>query len=136
MNNIDLITDSLRELGVIDAISNPNAEDAALGLRKLNAVMSTLEADGVDLGYFRQSDVNDELPLEDSDADAILPILAMALSINFPAAQIPPTLPSWAESCSRRLTRDAVRQNMEEASLSNLPRGEGQRSNTSILTDE
>lgn len=137
MNNIDLINDALREIGVLDATAtSANPEDAAVGLRKLNALMSTLGRDGIDLGFFRQSDVNDELPLDDEDADAILPMLAMALSINFPSAQIPSTLPNWATESNRSLLRDAVLQNAQEASMSNLPRGEGQRCNTSILTDE
>lgn len=137
MNNIELIADALREIGVLDAAATaPNSEDGALGLRKLNALMSGLEDDGIDLGYFRQTDVNDELPLEDSDADTVLPLLAMTLSINFPAAQIPPTLPALAADNMRRLLRNAVLQNAQEASMTNLPRGEGQGCNSNIITGE
>lgn len=136
MNNLELITDALRELGVLDRYRSPFPEDAALALRKLNVLMANMEGDGIDLGYFPQTDVNDELPLDDADAASILPIFAVAMKINFPSAQIPPELSGWAASNMSRLLRDAVLRNAEEASMSNLPRGEGQRCNSRILTGE
>jgi len=136
VNNLDLITDALRELGVLDRYRSPVPEDASLALRKLNALMSNMEGDGIDLGYFPQTDVNDELPLDDDAAAAVLPIFAIALKINFPSAQIPPELSAWAGSNMQRLLRNAVLLNAQEASMSNLPRGEGQGWRGNILTGE
>lgn len=132
---IELITKSYREIGVIDAVSEPNAEDAELALSKLNTLMAMLKRiDRIDLGYFPQDDVNAELPISDEDAEMIMPILALTLTINFPASVIPQTLPGMAEACKGALLRDAVLENAQEASLDNLPRGSGQRCRGNILT--
>jgi hypothetical protein len=135
VTNFELITDAFRELGVISAFQNPTAEHAALALRKLNQLMDVMGRDGIDLGYFAQTDVQDECPMEDSDCNVVMPILAMSLSVNFPAAEIPATLPAIAMSNRQSLLRDAVLGNAEEASLSNLPAGSARRG-ASILTDE
>lgn len=138
MLNIELITDALRDLGVMDAFKDaPEPEDAVLVLRRLNALMLDLEDDpGGSFGYFAQTDPNDELPLTDTDAAAIRPILAMALTVNFPSAQIPQTLPAMAANNMARLTRKAVLANAQEARLDNLPRGSGQSYRGNILTGE
>ena len=133
MTNNEFITDALRELGVIDAYQDPSAEDSALALRKLNALMLNLEGDTISLGYFPQTDVSADLPLSDADAAAVLPIFAMVLSINYPSAEVPPTLPAYADTCMSRLLRIAVGDKREASSMNHLPGGT-QRGN--ILTGE
>lgn len=124
MTNIQFITDALRELGVIDAIQDPTPEDANLCLRVLNVLMMTLRrADNIDLGYFPQTDVNVDLPISDEDASLVLPIFAMALSINFPSSQVPPGLPGWAQTSQSALILESVLLNMQEAKMTNLPMG-------------
>jgi hypothetical protein len=135
VTNLELITDALRELGVITPFQNPAAEHAALALRKLNQLMDLLARDTIDLGYFAQTDVNDECPMEDSDCNAVMPLLAMSLHTNFPAAEVPPTLPGMAENNRAQLLREAVKDNAEVASLTNIPLGSA-RSGYNILTGE
>lgn len=137
MIGIELITDALREIGVLDALSDPNPEDATLSLRKLNTLMATLKRiERIDVGYFAQTDVNAELPISDDDAALIMPLLAMALKINFPSAIVPDALPAWAANCHSALVRDAVLENAQEALLTNLPRGSAQCWRGNILTGE
>lgn len=137
MLGIELITDALREIGVIDAYQDPSTEDAELCLRKLNTLVATLKRiDRIEFGYFPQTDVNAELPISDDDAALLMPIFAMAVKINFPAASISDALPAWAASCHASLVRDAVLENVQEANLNNLPRGSGQRWRGNILTGE
>lgn len=138
MINLELITNALRDIGVLDAFKDaPEPEDAMLVLGRLNDLMLDLEDDQrISVGYFKQTDPNATLPLSDTDAAAIRPILAMALTINFPSAQVPGTLPAMAGNNMARLTRKAVLANAREASLSNLPRGTGQSCRGSILTGE
>lgn len=136
MNNIDLITDALREIGVVDRHRSPSPEDAKLSLRKLNVLMANLERDGIDLGYFTQTDVNDELPLDDADAAAVMPLFAMFMTINYPSQQVPQTLPTLAAANRQQLLREAVLNNAEEATLENMPLGEGRCSTYNIQTGE
>jgi hypothetical protein len=135
MTNRELITSVLRMLNVLDSNEIASSEDAVLGLDELNDLMADLLSDHhVDLGYVRQSSVNAEFPCDDAEAAAIKPLLAMRLYSHFPSVKLPPTLPARAERAQTRLVRDAVLENMEEASLSNLPAGEGRRGRYNIYT--
>jgi hypothetical protein len=125
MTNRELITSALRMLGVLDADQSASAEDAALGLEQLNDMMLDLAGEGVDLGFPPQDNVSDDFPLDDTEAAAVKPLLAMQLFTYYPSARLPPTLPATAEANKLRLLRDAVLSNMEEADMSNLPGGEG-----------
>lgn len=137
MTNLELITDALRELGVIDAFRQPTSEDAALALRKLNHLMADLENDGCYVGYFSQTSTSDDLPISDNDAASVLPLLAMSLSINFPSAVITPALPYMAENNRNRLLREAVKSNSQEVSLPGIvPLGSGQTHRSDILNGE
>lgn len=46
MTASDIITDALRELGVVNAVDAPSGEDAALGLTRLNLIIDNLNAEG------------------------------------------------------------------------------------------
>ncbi len=129
---IELITDVLRDLGVIDAYQDPSSEDATLCLRSLNALMLTMKADTIDLGYYSLTDVNDELPLSEQDCASIRPIFAMALTVSYPSAEVPQTLPFMAANSHSRLLLNAVMSNAQPANLADTPMRTGRRSN--ILT--
>ena len=131
-----LITDALRMLSVLDASQSVNAEDAALGLSELNDLMSDLNQDGVDIGYVAQTNVSNNFPCSDAEAAQIKPMLAMRLYTYYPSASMPQTLAVRAENALKQLLRDAVLQNMEEASMTNIPLGEGYQRSSSILTDD
>jgi len=136
MTNRELITSVLRMLGVLDADESASAEDAALGLEQLNDMMLDLAGEGVDLGFPPQDSVADDFPLDDTEAAAVKPLLAMQLFTFYPSAKLPPTLPARAEANKQRLLRDAVLSNMEEADMSNLPGGEGKCYRGDILNGD
>jgi hypothetical protein len=136
MTNRELITSALRMLGVLDADQSASAEDAALGLEQLNDLMLDLAGEGVDLGFPPQDSVSDDFPLDDTEAAAVKPLLAMQLFTYYPSARVPPTLPAKAETNKLRLLRDAVLSNMEEADMSNLPGGEGKYYRGDILNGD
>lgn len=137
MTNRELITAALRMLTVLDADETASAEDAALGLDELNDLMSDLLVeDGIDLGYVAQDNVSNTFPCADDEAASIKPLLAMRLHSYFPSTRLPETVPIRADRARSRLTRDAVLQNMEEASMSNIPLGEGYRGRSDIINGE
>jgi hypothetical protein len=136
MTNRELITSALRMLGVLDADQSASAEDAALGLEQLNDMMLDMAGEGVDLGFPPQDSISDDFPLDDTEAAAVKPLLAMQLFTYYPSARLPPTLPAKAETNKLRLLRDAVLSNMEEADMSNLPGGEGKYYHGDILNGD
>lgn len=137
MTNRELIIAALRMLTVLDANETASAEDAELGLCELNDLMSDLYTQsGVDLGFVRQDNLSNDFPISDDDAASIKPLLAMRLHAYFPSVKLPETVPIRAMNAERRLIRDAVLENIEEASLSNLPSGEANWRRGSILTGD
>jgi hypothetical protein len=132
MTNRELINAALRMLSVLEANETASAEDAALGLTELNATMFYLASLTIDLGYPPQDNISDDFPLSDADAEQIKPIYAMRLGIYYPSAKPPSWLPVLAQSNESRLLLNTVLGNIEEASLSNLPRGTGDRCRGSI----
>lgn len=124
MTNRELITSTLKMISVLDADQSASNEDAALALSELNATMAYLASRTIDLGYPPQDNVSDDFPLGDAEAEQIKPIFAMRLSIYYPSARPPQWLPLLAQSNESQLLLNAVLGNIEEASLTNLPRGE------------
>jgi hypothetical protein len=136
MTNAQLINAALRMLGVLDANESASAEDGVVGLEELNDMMASLTADGIDFGFPTQDNLQDEFPLDDTTLSLVKPILAVRLQVYYPSNAAPPTLLASAADSKRKLMRDAVLGNMEEADLRNVPLGEGYRRSVSILTDD
>ncbi len=127
-----VITDALREIHVLDSDEDASPEDAMLALRELNRLMAFLAAEGIDLGFPPQDSLADEFPL-DSNAEAqVLPLLSQRLLKHFPSGMPSPSLISDAMMARQQLERAAVLANMEEADLSNLPRGSASRCRSSV----
>jgi hypothetical protein len=135
MTNRELITSALRMISVLDADQTASNEDAQLGLAELNATMAYLASMTIDLGYPPQSDISDDFPLSDAEAEQIKPIFAMRLSVYYPSRQSPQWLPVLAGNNESQLLLNAVLANREEASMSNLPRGAANRCRSSINGD-
>jgi hypothetical protein len=127
MTNRELLTAAFRMLTVLDSDETLNAEDGALGLGELNNLMTDLASEGIDLGFPPQDNLSDDFPLDEQTAGQVKPILAMYLFTFYPSAKFPPTLPARAERAHERLLLDSVLGSIEEADMSNLPRGSGSR---------
>lgn len=135
-SNRDVVTAALRMLTVLDSTETPSAEDGAQGLSEMNSVFALLESDGIDLGYPPQDSLSDEFPMDGNVEAQIKPLLAVHLHAFYPSVQLPPSVPIQADRAMNQIRLAAVLQNMEEADLSNLPRGSANRGGASILTDE
>lgn len=134
MTNLDVIKSAFFMLTVLDAEETPTPENAQLALDELNDLMADLLRDeGIDIGYVRQTSINGEFPCDEDDAAAIKPLLAIRLHTFFPSIALPDTVPGRALKAHARLTRDAVLANMEEASMSNIPLGEGYAGRVNII---
>lgn len=135
--NLSVVTTVLRMIGVVDAFQSVSPEDAATALEELNDLLSDLESDSIDLGYFTQTSLSADCPLTDAHISSVKPILAMRLSIHFPAATVPPALPARAEAARSRLEKEAALNNRVTSDMLHVPLGELRRRRFfSILTDE
>lgn len=67
MTVLELITDALRLLNVIDENESPSAEQGVKGLRTLNQMMAQWARDGIRLGWYPQTDLQGTAPIETAD---------------------------------------------------------------------
>lgn len=82
---IDLITDSLRLIGVINSNQSAPAEAGIQSLHVLNEMMADAQADGVEMGWYpiADADIATIAPLSDEDIRATKWCLAMELCPHF-----------------------------------------------------
>jgi hypothetical protein len=118
--NLDLITGSLRLLGVLSATEDASAEDAALGLTVLNEFLEEWSARGIDVGHWPQTDVDDDFPGDSTVTHTVKAYLAVMLAPYFERDPRPFVL-LQASSGYERLLREAVTGQMVEASMTHLP---------------
>jgi hypothetical protein len=82
---IDLITDVLRDINVIDQNESPSPEQGILTLHKLNEMLADAEADGVRLGWYpiADADIANNAPLKDEDIRAVQACLCLEVCPSF-----------------------------------------------------
>lgn len=131
----DLIRDALGEIGVLDETEQPSAEQATSGFRALTQMLDDWESRGIDVGFSSGVGLLDTLGIEDSAVLTVKRCLAVELCPQY-EREPPPRLLALTESAFARLLRTAVSDHLPEASMSHLPRGEGQIVPTRIETDQ
>lgn len=78
--NRDIITTALRIINIIDENQPATSELAAEGLEAMNDLLADWDADGIELGYFPQTNLSATSPLEDKDLRAIKYNLALEIA--------------------------------------------------------
>lgn len=123
INVIDLLTDSLRLINVIDLYESPSAEDGIKALHVLNEMIADAQADGIRLPWhaIADADIATVAPLDDADIRAVKNCLALELCPYF---GLEPTEQqrSNASDAYQKLTKRYVQ--FFEADLSMLPLAE------------
>lgn len=88
--NLQVITDSLRLAGVIHQIETPSNEDAQDALRRLNDMMLALDRhNGIKLGYYPQSSLSANIPIDDEYLEGITALLAEQIGLHWGASLSP-----------------------------------------------
>lgn len=124
ITNSDLVSDALREIGVLDETETASAEQFADGIRKLNQMMELLEVGGIRLDYFKQAISSDTCPIPEYAEIGITCALAMRLAALYHAT-VTPELGTSADAGMKVIVREAVKRELPLATMQNRPRGEG-----------
>src|SRR4051812_25375511 len=133
---LDLVTDTLRQLGVISEIETPSAEQGQDAVTKLNDLMASLEVDGIDLGYNPKATTAEALVLPAGHVVTIKAMLGVALAESYGLSP-PPIMSAMAEAGYKRFIRYVVNDTMRQTSTTNVGYGEGQtRRVFNILTGQ
>lgn len=120
---IDIITDVLRDICVIDENESPSAEQGIKSLHKLNEMLADAQADGLALGWYpiADADIATNAPLRDEDIRAVQACLALELCPSFgmePAQQVKENAgDAYAKLCKRYI-------NYFQSDLTFLPGGD------------
>lgn len=120
-----LVSDSLRLLGVIGETDSLSSEQGALGLRVMNRMLEQWTEDGVELGWFEQSDGTQDAPLPKWAELGVVSRLAQALRAYYPASTLEPWVMNDDLNGYGSLLRKSVQEQMEGADMSHLPSGSG-----------
>jgi hypothetical protein len=123
-------------LTVLDSNETASAEDAQQGMQQMNDMFALLAGDGTDLGWPPQANLSDEFPMDATVEAQAKSLLAMHLHAFYPSVQLPQVVPIQAARALNQIRRVSVLQNMEEASMSNVPLGEANYGVHNILTGE
>lgn len=126
ITNADLLADSLRELGVINEIQAPSAEQGAFGLRKLNQLMAQLSADDLDFQFFPQTSLSDPCPIPAYAELCVTYLLAMLQAPNY-GKTVSPELAAAGASAWATVMSMLVSEQLDQATVLNRPNGAGWR---------
>ncbi len=128
---LQLVSRSLRLLGVLDANMVPAAEDMATAITALNAMMARWEANGLAVGWAAVDSAVDTLPVPAEAEEAVAYNLACKLASEY-GVQPRQDVVTEARDGLAALRRDRI-VSAPITVCSDLPRSHG---NWNIYTDE
>lgn len=120
-----LVSDSLRLLGVMGETDSLSSEQGSLGLRVINRMLEQWTEEGVELGWFEQSDGTASAPLPKWSEMGVVSKLAQAMRAYYPAS----TLENWVMNDDLNgygtLLRRVIQDQLEGADMTHMPSGSG-----------
>lgn len=131
--NLQIITDSLRALNVLDETETASADQGTHCLRQLNQMLAAWEVEGVPLGYFAQTSTADTCPIPDWAETGVYGMLAIRVAGHF-SAQIPAATISLADMGYQTILRTITNQKLQGLDMSHMGLGSGQGQFTDITT--
>ena len=124
MTNTQVIEAALRLLNILTEVETASAEQAASALTSMNNLFAMWAADGLNIGYVQQSDVDATSPIDAESLQAAIYNLAVALAPEY-GAPIRPDVVGLAEAGYKRVLRESLKDSMVESRLDHMPMGEG-----------
>lgn len=125
--NSKVIEKALRLVGVLQEGETPSAEQGEDGMETMNDLFMEWDGDGIDIGFFPQTDLTADNPIYTDTMLAATYNLALALAAEY-RIEPPPTVVIIASKGYSRLLRDSINGQMKEAEMDHLP-GVPSRSN-------
>ena len=121
---LEIVTDALRNIGVISEIDSASAEQGSDGVRKLNELMASLAEDGIDLGWAPIDDTGDTVVFPAGEVRSIKALLAVNMAPIY-GADVPAAVASIAGSGYSRMLRNALILSQNAVSLCTVSKGTG-----------
>jgi len=121
--NQEIITFAYQKIGVVDENSSPSAEQLVVGLTVLNDYLLNEAADGMRLGWYKQTNVAANAPLKDSDVHGVKMLLAKQLAVHYGIAIQDPIFLDEIQTAKTQLVKRSLL--YMEADFSELSRPQG-----------
>ena len=121
---VTVLGDALRHLGVIAEGQSVSAEQGLNGLRALNQMLERWTEDGIELGYFAQSDTTATIPIPAWAEQGVTSKLAQRLMADYPSQQPPAWVLNDQENGYATIARKCMVERLKAASMSHLPAGQ------------
>lgn len=120
---LDIVTGSLRMIGVIGETQTPSAEQGQASVDRLNDLMHQWAEKGVELGWNTKSTTADTVVLPLGFVGGIKAQLAELLANDY-GVDLPPVVARDAEDSRTMLNRQALQMSFGRPNLYSMPMGE------------
>jgi hypothetical protein len=121
--NLQILTFAFQKAGIVDETRAPSPTQAANGLVIMNDYLLTQARDGMRLGYYPQTNLANNVPLQDSDIGDVKWMMAQQLAMAYGATIKDQASIDEIEKATRRLTKRTQR--YFESDLGELSRAQG-----------
>jgi hypothetical protein len=121
--NLEIVQDAYRIIGVIGETETPSAELGVAGLCAVNDMLADWAADGVDLGWYPQTDLANDAPLQAADVRGVKLCLAGELASRN-GVELSPITAALIDSAYGKLVKRS-QPFAPEANLGELPPASG-----------
>ncbi len=129
-----IVTDALRQIGVIGETQDPSADQGQDAVTRLNDMMATMAEDDIDLGWNPKSTTADTVVLPLGHVETIKALLAVNLAGSY-GVEPPLAVTAAARTGYNRLARQAL-QNVMQRMRRAIPTGDAQYTHSNIETDQ
>lgn len=119
-SNNEVISSALRLIGILAEGETASAEQGADALKTMNDLFLMWDAEGIDIGFYPQTDITADSPIPDEYMRAAKYNLAIELASDY-ARDPRPVVAAVAVGEYQRLQRDAVIAKLAEADMKHLP---------------
>lgn len=121
----EVIRDALLLLRVVDADEAPEADDSRDAIRALNLMMTSLEAEGVSVGWSSVSSPDDDMPCPPENEEGISYLLATRLRPRYGVA-LDADVVQGAQAGMAAMRSQVASSDYSRVSYPDLPVGQGQ----------
>lgn len=131
---LDLVTGALRRAGIIAESEDPSAEEGQDAVTRLNEIMASMQADGIDFGWNPKATTADTYVLPLEHVGPVKAILAVQLADEY-GTEVSSSTGMEASDGYKRMLRQALQGQLQPVRLSS-PRGDAQFYTSRILTGD
>ena len=128
VTNLQIITDALREINVINETQVATAAQSSKALRRLNQMMEKWKEEELDLGWVKATSTADDAAIPDYAELAVTLALAVYVAPSF-STEPSRTLIALSQDAVNSLKSKHIREKLDNVDMTHMPEGSGRWGN-------